>query len=183
VYAKYGDETYWDEHRIARKDRPVTSDPDKKVIQMVEKSLLGERWQTVRDAIIGLPDPKCDDASQYSNHEFRNNARTYVGHSGSILDEPSKTIKAGVHGVPGGENTIIFDDGSLRYYTVRESARVQTFPDDYVFHGSWTECMRQIGNAVPVKLANVIGESVIKQLERMETSDAKGRKACLESGS
>lgn len=50
------------------------------------------------------------------------------GHTGSVLDEPSKTIKAGAHGVPGGENTVVLDDGSVRYYTVRESARIQTFP-------------------------------------------------------
>ncbi len=68
---------------------------------------------------------------------------------------------------------LVLDDGSLRYYTVRESARIQTFPDEYLFHGSWTESMRQIGNAVPVKLANIIGESVMKQIERMDVSDAE----------
>jgi DNA (cytosine-5)-methyltransferase 1 len=55
-------------------------------------------------------------------------------------------------------------DGAYRYYTVRESARVQTFPDDYVFSGSWTEAMRQIGNAVPVELATAVGKSVLKQV-------------------
>jgi DNA (cytosine-5)-methyltransferase 1 len=89
------------------------------------------------------------------------------------LDEPSKTIKAGAHGVPGGENMIVLDDGTLRYYTVRESARIQTFPDKYHFHGSWTESMRQIGNAVPVKLANLIGSSIAKQLERTNVKNAK----------
>jgi len=87
------------------------------------------------------------------------------------LDEPSKAIKAGAHGVPGGENMLVLDDGSLRYYTVRESARIQTFPDEYLFHGSWTESMRQIGNAVPVRLATVIGESVARQVERMAAKD------------
>ena len=51
-------------------------------------------------------------------------------------------------------------DGSVRYFTVRESARLQTFPDEYVFAGSWGEVMRQLGNAVPVKLANDIAVSV-----------------------
>ncbi|MDR3348260.1 MAG: DNA cytosine methyltransferase, partial [Acidaminococcales bacterium] len=89
-------------------------------------------------------------------------------HSGSVLDEPSKTIKAGAHGVPGGENMLVLDDGSLRYYTVRESARIQTFPDDYLFHGSWTESMRQIGNAVPVKLAYIIGQSVAELINKSD---------------
>lgn len=173
VYAKHGDGSYWEEHRIAKKNRPETSPQEKRVVQMADKALFGERWQTVRDAIKGLPDPRSIAAVKYSNHEFRDGAKPYVGHSGSVLDEPSKTIKAGAHGVPGGENMLVLDDGALRYYTVRESARIQTFPDNYLFHGSWTESMRQIGNAVPVRLANIIGESVIKQMERMDVSDAK----------
>ena len=37
----------------------------------------------------------------------------YAGHSGSKLDEPSKTIKAGAHGVPGGENMVVLDNGTI----------------------------------------------------------------------
>jgi len=181
TYAKHGDGSYWEEHRIAKKNRPESSIQEKQAVQIVEKTRLGERWQTVRDAIAGLPDPRNSSAGKLANHEFRDGARPYAGHSGSVLDEPSKTIKAGAHGVPGGENMLILDDGFLRYYTVRESARIQTFPDSYLFHGSWTESMRQIGNAVPVRLANIIGESVIKQMERMGIDDAArrqtGRKA------
>jgi DNA (cytosine-5)-methyltransferase 1 len=73
-------------------------------------------------------------------------------------------LKAGDHGVPGGENMMVLPDGSCRYYTVRESARLQTFPDDYHFSGSWTEAMRQIGNAVPVSLARAVGSSIAKQV-------------------
>jgi DNA (cytosine-5)-methyltransferase 1 len=57
-------------------------------------------------------------------------------------------------------------DGRVRYFTVRESARLQTFPDDYVFRGSWTESMRQLGNAVPVALARIVADSVRARLER-----------------
>jgi DNA (cytosine-5)-methyltransferase 1 len=167
LYSKYGDGSYWEEHRIAIKDRPtVPASALRYSGQMMEASLLGKRWQTVRDAIRDLPDPQSDRARDYANHEFKGGARMYHGHSGSVLDEPSKTIKAGVHGVPGGENMLVLDDGSLRYYTVRESARIQTFPDSYLFCGSWTESMRQIGNAVPVRLANIIGDSVARHTER-----------------
>jgi len=55
-------------------------------------------------------------------------------------------------------------NGSVRYFTVRESARLQTFPDWYHFPSSWTESMRQIGNAVPVTLARAIGNSVATML-------------------
>jgi DNA (cytosine-5)-methyltransferase 1 len=59
-------------------------------------------------------------------------------------------------------------DGSVRYFTVRESARLQTFPDEYRFPGSWTESMRQLGNAVPVKLAQTVGKSVADCLWQAE---------------
>jgi DNA (cytosine-5)-methyltransferase 1 len=55
-------------------------------------------------------------------------------------------------------------DGSVRYFTIRESARLQTFPDRYELHGSWSEAMRQLGNAVPVLLAQTVAGSVSEHL-------------------
>ena len=52
---------------------------------------------------------------------------------------------------------IRYHDGRLRYMTIRESARIQTFPDYYEFLGARSHAMRHIGNAVPVKLATEIG--------------------------
>ena len=65
-------------------------------------------------------------------------------------------------------------NGSVRYFTVRESARLQTFPDWYQFPSSWTESMRQIGNAVPVRLGETIGRSVAETLNRHATRSVKG---------
>jgi DNA (cytosine-5)-methyltransferase 1 len=159
---------YWEEHRLPRKKRP---EMQRGVSRRVERlasdfSLVappGQRYRTVRDALAGLSDPRRN-GQVMPNHEFRAGARPYPGHTGSNPDEPSKALKAGDHGVPGGENMIAFPDGTYRYYTVRESARIQTFPDDYRFSGSWTEAMRQVGNAVPVKLASVVGKSIRGQL-------------------
>ena len=162
LYSKFVTGEYWKKYGMAMPEIP---EKDLVAVERVRKNpptLLP--WVTVRDALCDLPEPKEGQITGVANHEYRGGARTYAGHSGSALDEPSKTIKAGAHGVPGGENMVILDDGSQRYYTVRESARIQTFPDDYTFNGSWTESMRQIGNAVPVKLARIIGESVYKQL-------------------
>jgi DNA (cytosine-5)-methyltransferase 1 len=161
---------YWDEHGIVKNKRPSIPSHVK---SRMDSLLSGRdahlfplpRWRTVRDAISDLPDPERGAALDVPNHEFRAGARAYSGHTGSPLDEPSKTLKAGDHGVPGGENTVVLDGGAIRYYTVRESARLQTFPDDYLFFGSWTESMRQIGNAVPVRLAAVVGESVMSQMK------------------
>ena len=160
---------YWEEHRVPKKQRPVKPVKLASRLRRLESdfSLLpppGERCRTVRDALCGLPDPQ-DKRDTVPNHEFRDGARAYQGHTGSSLDAPSKALKAGDHGVPGGENMMVLPDGTYRYYTVRESARIQTFPDDYVFSGSWTEAMRQIGNAVPVRLAAAVGESILKQVE------------------
>ena len=47
----------------------------------------------------------------------------------------------------------------------REAARIQTFPDDYVFRGSLNDWYKQVGNAVPVKLAEVIANEIMKYLK------------------
>lgn len=95
---------------------------------------------------------------------FVDGAREYPGHTGSDYGKPSKTIKAGAHGVPGGENMIRFPDGSLRDMTVHEAKLIQTFPDDYRVCGSWGEALRQIGNAVPVRLAQLMGRQMRRAL-------------------
>ncbi len=160
---------YWDRHQIAKRKRPVMpSRLASRVDRLKYESCLfvSEPWRTVRDAISDLPDPEMDHSSRIPNHQHNPGARRYVGHSGSPLDEPSKTLKAGDHGVPGGENTLLMPDGRVRYFTVRESARLQTFPDAYVLHGAWTEAMRQLGNAVPVLLGEKVATSVRQKLIR-----------------
>jgi DNA (cytosine-5)-methyltransferase 1 len=159
---------YWDRHGVGAKDRPP-----RPRLQEVRTRQPGQRdlfasvkpWRTVRDALIGLPDPRADQAEVlFPNHRHQPGARPYPGHTGSPLDLPAKTLKAGDHGVPGGENMLVMPSGEVRYFTIRESARLQTFPDDYILHGTWSEAMRQLGNAVPVTLAWVVGASVAKRL-------------------
>ena len=157
---------YWEHHRIAKKNQPEMPPKLKNRVEKIRGSLFKPEekpWMTVRDALADLPDPR-ENHDTLENHEFRDGARSYPGHTGSPLDEPSKALKAGVHGVPGGENMISFKDGQVRYLTVRESARLQTFPDDYVFQGSWTESMRQLGNAVPMNLGYAVAKSVRERL-------------------
>lgn len=144
--------------------------PPKNIQQRLEKkygmfSPQEKPWVTIRQALSDLPEPTIK--NKIPNHEFRGGAKSYPGHTGSPIDEPSKTLKAGDHGVPGGENMIRFNNDSLRYLTAREAARIQTFPDDYLITGSWSETMRQLGNAVPVDLSKAVSQDIAKILKNI----------------
>ena len=158
---------YWEKHKIPQSKRPVTPEKLENRINKLSEQLLpteDSAWRTIRDALMDIPDPRKRVDEEFHNHSFQDGARSYKGHTGSPLDLPAKTLKAGDHGVPGGENMMVMDDGCVCYFSVRESARLQTFPDGYVFHGSWTETMRQLGNAVPVALARRVAASVAERL-------------------
>jgi DNA (cytosine-5)-methyltransferase 1 len=151
--------SYWERHGARR---PKVLPPHARSFRDSTEELFGatKPWRTIRDAISDLPEPRVDEEpADFFNHRLNPGARAYPGHTGSYYDLPSKTLKAGVHGVPGGENMISFADGTLRYLTVREAARVQTFPDRWRFAGTWSEAMRQLGNAVPMDLAAVVAKS------------------------
>lgn len=173
---------YWDRHRVAKRHRPEA--PDTKVIQRaiaLHDTTGLKPWRTVRDALEGLPEPTKQGHPLFPNHIRQDGAKQYPGHTGSPIDLPSKALKAGGHGVPGGENMMLRTDGTVRYYTVRESARIQTFPDQYVLHGAWGEAMRQLGNAVPVLLAQKVAGSVrtameIARVRQLLNTRARGRK-------
>jgi DNA (cytosine-5)-methyltransferase 1 len=167
---------YWDNHKVSKQRRPpqpCRTEARVKQLRIQGQLFLHSPWQTVRDALAGLPDPEGLEQSPMHNHRFQTGARAYPGHTGSPLDLPAKTLKAGDHGVPGGENMMVKENGDVRYFTARESARLQTFPDGFVFHGSWTETMRQLGNAVPVSLAKIVASSVAEKLLKAEFATLK----------
>ncbi|SFU26348.1 DNA cytosine methyltransferase [Paraburkholderia aspalathi] len=119
-------------------------------------------WLTCRDAFLDLGTPSFE--AKVSGHEPRGAGKQYEGHTGSFIDEPAKTLKAGVHGVPGGENMMVDLDGTSRHFTGREAARLQGLPDTFELPGSWSQTMRQLGNAVPVQLATVAGRWIASAL-------------------
>ena len=146
---------YWDRH-----DLPRRSPMDNIRVSFPPSTL---PWVTVRDVVADLPSFGSHEAERL-NHRLIPGARSYAGHTGSPLDLPAKALKAGDHGVPGGENMIVLDGGEVRYMSVREAARIQTFPDDFEFPGTWSDGLRQLGNAVPVELGERIAASLADSL-------------------
>lgn len=174
------DGDYWDRHdKVPKKVR-------KAVLARLPKELPlsdGKRpWRTLRDAIAGIDggkplpsipskflDRQEHHLGGFTDHIGWPDARTYNGHTPNELDRPAKTVKAGVHGVPGGESVMLLDSGTHRYMTVREAARVMTFPDDWQLKGPRGEKMRQLGNAVPVLLGEVFARAVADALDQERT--------------
>ncbi|BCJ58337.1 DNA cytosine methyltransferase [Micromonospora endophytica] len=185
------DGTYWERHPDVPghvRERLMARLPD---TPPKEDGMLP--WRTLRDAIKGidgqrpLPPVPWDrlDRREYglgglTDHIGWPDARIYPGHTPNELDRPAKTVKAGVHGVPGGESVMLTDDllsestaGSPyaykhRYMTVRETARVMTFPDGWKLAGPRGEQMRQLGNAVPVMLGEFFARAIAAALDEAE---------------
>ena len=160
TWAQWGDGRYWDRHGIPK---PKSSHPADAVLQEISASCSRLRpWRTVRDEIADLPLPNDPHAPEL--HKRIPGARVYPGHSGSLIDLPAKSLKAGVHGIPGGENMLRHRNGKVRYFTLREAARLQGFPDEWGFAGSRSSIVRQIGNAVAVPVGRALAETVLLAL-------------------
>jgi DNA (cytosine-5)-methyltransferase 1 len=80
-------------------------------------------------------------------------------------DEPCLTLTTS----PAQKQTDRCHPEETRPFTTREYARIQTFPDEWEFIGSMSSIYKQIGNAVPVRLAKSIGEEIIISINN-ETS-------------
>ncbi len=117
----------------------------------------GQHW-TFKELLENRPDLKHENPRVFGN-----------SYTVQWWDLPSKTIIA--HLYKDGNQFIHPDASQNRTFTVREAARIQSFPDDFVFEGPRTEQFKQIGNAVPPLLAEVVAKCIKEKLNKLEADD------------
>lgn len=121
-------------------------------------------WRTIRDELDRFPDPdKPNDLPNHVYSAYKLAYRNFTGHRPTNPEKPCPTILARGNG--GGGVCAIPHYNGKRRLTIRESAAIQTFPDDFEFVGTMNSCYRQIGNAVPVRFAECLG----RELSRLES--------------
>lgn len=131
-------------------------------------------FKTLRDSIGDLPDPLHKNAGKILNHyglKHKVKINGYMGNRKLDWDKPGPTI-VGRGGGTGGP-VIAVHPNCNRRFTVRETARIQSFPDDFEFCGATSSQFRQIGNAVAVDFAYHLGK-VLKKYEDGKLKTKKG---------
>lgn len=109
------------------------------------------RTTTLRDAIADLPEEYSENIANHQGSKCKVRIRNVMGNRATCWDKYSPTITARGSGTGG--PLIPPHPNANRRFTVRECARIQTFPDQIIFTGSNSSGYRQVGNAVPVLMA------------------------------
>ena len=132
------------------------------------------RWQSKRDIDIfelltkDIESGRCEYVTTESLKALYTEKTGKVSnvHKYHVLrwDEPSNLIPA--HLYKDGLRHIHPDSAQLRTITVREAARLQTFPDDYIFYGGSMEVYKMIGNAVPPLFSKALANAVYDLLKK-----------------
>lgn len=130
---------------------PAYSEAKRKVLELVPP---GGYW---RD----LPD---DIAKEYMGKSYYSGGGKTGMARRLSWDEPGLTVICS----PAQKQTERCHPDEVRPFSVRENARIQSFPDDWEFVGSVTDKYKQIGNAVPVNFAKAIGLSIIDTLNKID---------------
>lgn len=124
------------------------------------KSLGLERWRTISEGLLGLPEP--GEQHGLPNHiysQYKVTNRNFTGHRQTDPDKPSPTILARGNGKGG--VCAIQHPRNHRRMSIREQAAIQTFPLDFEFVGRMNSCYRQVGNAVSVLFGAILGKQLM----------------------
>ena len=160
-----------------------------------------EKWVALEEAIGDLPEAvpalarnMHNPSEKFPNHEYMtgNFSTIYMSRNRRRKwDQQSFTIQAGGRHAPlhpascqmekVGEDRWVFSGDKYRRMTVREAARIQTFPDSFTFYYSnVSKGYKMVGNAVPVKLAFAIASQISRDLEgKKGTGEEEGSSAKL----
>lgn len=145
---------------------------------MAESQSIYKPWVTIQEALEGIPEPD-DNSVGLPNHEcskYKVTNRNFTGHRRTDPCKPSPTILARGNGKGG--VCAIQHPNNHRRLSVRESAIIQTFPIDFKFYGRLNSCYRQVGNALPVEFARILGvqlHSLEEQLQRSAVLEARDK--------
>lgn len=122
---------------------------------------------TVRDMMtdLGPPNGRCG----HVLHAGRR-ALEYKKHTPSTMDQPAKALLACSHGMGGGAALVALDDGTVRHFTNREMARLQTFPDRYTLPSTWSHANMMLGNACPPRLAARFAAELLRRIALADRS-------------
>ncbi|HBC22074.1 MAG TPA: DNA (cytosine-5-)-methyltransferase [Porphyromonadaceae bacterium] len=122
------------------------------------------KWVSVAEALAVFPDPDMPNSiPNHSYSKYKLNFNGYIGHRPLNPDKPAPTVTA--RGDNKGGVVILPHPSNLRRMTCRELAAIQSFPPDFRFCGNNSSVYRQIGNAVPVRLAYCLAVQ-FKKLEQ-----------------
>ena len=94
-------------------------------------------------------------------------------------DQPVRTVMA--HLSKDGYSHIHYDSAQARTISVREAARLQSFPDGFVFTGAMNQAFRQIGNAVPPLMAQAIATEIMKAIQPNDSTHSTQPQHCQTS--
>jgi DNA (cytosine-5)-methyltransferase 1 len=139
-----------------------------------------EKKITIREALDGMPEPRKEDicdAPFSSRYMSRNRRRDWEDVSYTIPAmakqvplHPSSPLMTKIH-----KDLWSFGQGTTRRFSWQEAATIQTFPDGFEFAGDLTSIYKQIGNAVPVKLAEAFAvalhRTLVKELAKKENKN------------
>lgn len=114
-----------------------------------------KKWISIGEALKDIPEP--EDEHHLNNHTYSKFKLKFNGYLGNrIVDgtKPAPTVTA--RGDERGGVVVLHHPNNHRRMSVRELAITQSFPNDFIFEGTNSSAYRQIGNAVPPKLAHAI---------------------------
>ncbi len=146
-----------------RKDLPAKIEWAKPTHSETNRDL--KPWMTIKEAIGDLEDEERHNSLANSGYS---KARLFEGKQGNTktkADKPAPTMRAEHHG------NIEFHYSLPRRLSAREAARIQTFPDEFVFLNSTSDAYRQIGNAVAPVFAWHIAKMIENILEQAEGAE------------